>query len=79
MTPEEKATQLIKKYYCQIIDTVKFKKSVSLKEAKEFALIAISEIIEQWDYIDTYLGDGRGELNPNLRYWYEVKKCVEAA
>ena len=77
MAPQEKATQLINKYYCKIIDTVKFKKSVSLTEAKFFALIAIDEIIEQWDYIDTYLADGRGELNPNLKYWYDVKKCVE--
>jgi len=37
------------------------------------AIVAVDEIIEQWDYIDTYLGDGRGELNPNLKYWYEVK------
>ena len=34
------------------------------------ALICVKHIIEQWE---TYLGDGRGELNPNLRFWKEVK------
>ncbi len=25
-----------------------------------------------------YLAEGHRELNPNLKYWYEVKKFVDA-
>ena len=68
MTPKEKAEQLIDKHYA-ISGQPRF--------SKGYALITVNEVIEQWEYINTYLADGRGELNPNLKYWYEVKKCVE--
>lgn len=41
------------------------------------APMVCDEIIEQWEYIDTYLADFGGELNPNLRYWYDVKKQIK--
>lgn len=69
MTPQEKAKYLIGKHF-SISEQVIF--------SKTYALITVNEIIEQWEYIDTYLADGRGELNPNLQYWYDVKKYVEA-
>lgn len=68
MTSKEKAKQLIDKHY-SISGHSRF--------SKEYALITVNEIIEQWEYIDTHLADGRGELNPNLKYWYEVKKCMD--
>ena len=40
---------------------------------KDYALIAVDEIIDQWEYIYAHIADGMGELNPNLKYWYEVK------
>jgi hypothetical protein len=69
MTPKEKAEQLIDKMY-SISGLIRF--------SKIYAIVAVNEVIEQWEYIDTYLADGRGQLNPNLKYWYEVKKCIEA-
>ncbi|AQW91320.1 hypothetical protein [Elizabethkingia anophelis] len=42
--------------------------------AVEYAMILADEIISQWEYIDTYLADLNGELNPNLKYWYSVKE-----
>lgn len=48
-----------------------------LYNAKKCALIAVDEIIIQWEYIDTYLSDLGGELNPNLKYWYNVKQEIE--
>jgi hypothetical protein len=71
MTPKEKANKLTDKYFDKIGVLI-------TEEAIDCALIAVDEIIEQWEYIDTYLADGRGELNPNLKYWHEVKKWIEA-
>ena len=66
MTPREKANELIVK------SLVQFEK-LTINEAKKIALIAVDEIIEQWQYIHAYIANGMGELNPNLKYWYEVK------
>jgi len=43
-----------------------------LEQAIENSLIVVGEVLKQWEYIDTYLGNGNGELNPNLKYWQEV-------
>lgn len=83
MTPKEKANELISKYaiklptkYNNIVDEVKIW-DYNVILAKQCALIAVNEIILQWEYIDTYLSDLGGELNPNLKYWYEVKQEIE--
>ena len=44
---------------------------------RECAYIALNEIIDQWEYINIYLADGSGELNPDLKYWYEVKRELQ--
>lgn len=71
MTPKEKAIELFDKY-----DSFLYKEYNNL-EAKKCALIAVDEIISQWEYIDTYLSDLGGELNINLKYWYGVKQEIE--
>ena len=48
-----------------------------LSQAKKVAHITVDEVIAQWENIDTYLADGGGELNPNLRYWQEVKQELD--
>ena len=50
---------------------------VNINEAKQCALICVEEIIEQWEYIDTYLADKKGELNPNLKFWLKVKEEIK--
>jgi len=72
-TTKEKAKELVEKYaiWCWN-ETV-----CNYEVAKQCALIAVDEIISQWEYIDTYLADGCGELNPNLKYWYEVKSEIQ--
>jgi hypothetical protein len=78
MTPKEKAEHLVMKYYnTYIINKSSLIMRRKEEEAKKCALIAVDEIIEQWFYIDTYIGDMNGELNPNLRYWHKVKKEIE--
>lgn len=67
MTPKEKALEIKSKHYSNCECDIK---------AKLHTMITVDEIIKQWEYIDTYLADGQGELNPNLRYWYDVKKEI---
>lgn len=69
MTAKEKATYLVDKYYNSM-------GCLAMDEAIICALIAVNEIIEQWEYVDIYIADLCGELNPNLKYWYEVKQSL---
>ena len=75
MTPKEKAKKLFDKYYivCQEY-TEEIQCSI---QAKECALIAVDEIIQQWEVIDTYIADFGGKLNQSLKYWQEVKQEIE--
>ena len=71
MTAVEKAKELFDNYYivCQ-----EFTEEIQCSiQAKQCALIAVKEIIDQWEYIHAYIANGMGELNPNLHYWQEVK------
>jgi len=84
MTPKEKAFDIIIKFSPYDIRHLSIDKldwdyieSEFRFNPLEQALICVDEIIEQWIHIDTYLGDGRGELNPNLKYWQEVKQEIE--
>jgi len=70
MEPQEKAKQILNKFWNKF--------DLFNEEAKVCALVSVDEIIIQWEYIDTYLSDLGGELNPNLKYWYKVKKELES-
>lgn len=77
MLAKDKANELGNKFYRGDIFTHnKENHLIELKYAIKSALICVEEIIEQWEYISTYLGDGQGTLNPNLSYWYEVKNEI---
>ena len=76
----EKAIELLDKYRTYIraadmYDHLDPEDEIYL--ATQCALTAVSEIIEQWEYIDAYIANGMGELNPNLKYWLEVKQELE--
>lgn len=71
MTPKEKAIELISRfltYSNQFYDN-------DIRDAKQCALIAVAEIISQWEYIDTYLADMNKNLN--LKFWEGVKQEIE--
>lgn len=68
MIPEEKAKELFE---------WAIKYGASKEVAKLFATRTVDEIISQWEYIDIYLSDLGGELNINLKYWYQVKQEIE--
>ena len=71
MTQQEKAQELIDKFRLNVVDYEG--SGLNDFKAKQCAVIAVDEIIEQWEYIHAYIANGMGELNPNLKYWYEVK------
>ena len=68
MTPKQKARQL----------AVEFSRKTDVVKPNlgsiEMALKCTKEVIDQWEYIDVYLSDMGGRLNPNLKYWYDVKQ-----
>jgi len=73
MTPKEKAQELVDKY--DILQAII--EGFSFYDSKQCALIAVEEIIGQWEIIDVYLANGNGQLNQNLEYWYTVKQEIE--
>lgn len=84
-TSKKKSKELVDKYiplsknvkHTGIINDVASVMSdeiLNLQYAKQCALICVDEIIDQWEYIDTYISDLGGKLNPNLKYWLEVKQ-----
>ena len=86
MNAKEKANELIEKFMLYSFvkteiskETMQYEYNYKIKRelAKQCAIIAVDEIIDQWDYVDTYLANLGGEFNPNLRYWQEVKTELE--
>ena len=75
MTPEEKANEIVSKYEKYLYGY--FTQNDEYIKCVECALIAVKEVVDQWFGIDTYLANGQGELNPNYKYWLQVKKEVE--
>jgi hypothetical protein len=72
MTPEYKAEILVDKF-------VKYTPADSELEypyAKECAILAVNEIINEIYEIDNQLSESR-LLDKNLKYWLEVKKELE--
>jgi hypothetical protein len=76
MTAKEKAKELFDKYYivCQEY-TEEIQCSI---QSKKCALIAVDEIIKQWEVVDTYIADFGGKLNQNLIFWQQVKQEILA-
>jgi tetrahydromethanopterin S-methyltransferase subunit B len=78
MIPKEKANELGNRFYDgSVFDYDKEEHILEREKAKKRATIAVDEIIEQWEYIDTYLADMNKGLNPNLNYWKNVKLEIE--
>jgi hypothetical protein len=79
MTPKLKAENLVGSYRIILIneDTECGEEILCTLIAKQCALIAVDEIIQQWEVIDTYIADFGGQLNQSLKYWQEVKQEIE--
>ena len=62
MTPKEKAKELVDKYYH--LFSVELENTIDLREAKQCALIAVDEILEECRLEKDW-------------YWQEVKQEIE--
>ena len=54
-----------------------YDRDIAFWNAKKCASFAVKNIIGQWEIVDAYVADGNGELNPNLKYWYQVEQAIE--
>lgn len=79
MTPKEKAIQLVEKYF--YLFSVELENTIDYRESKECALIAVDELISEYQSIS----DSESILVINnkltfvvnkLVYWQEVKKEI---
>jgi hypothetical protein len=72
MTPKEKAKELVKKYSCYFhgIDENLFKEVVIHDDAKQCALIAVDEMLDELSNEDLY-------KKSNYIFWQEVKQEIE--
>lgn len=68
MTPKQKCDELIKKYKPIVTLKMGFEHSYILKKAKQCALIAVDELIEETEDEDTLL---------QWKWWKEVKHEIE--
>ena len=75
MTVQQKASKLYTAAYTKWCYELSHEKNYLT--AKDICLYICKEVVEQWEYVDTHLADLGGELNPNLKYWNEVKTILE--
>lgn len=73
MTPKEKADELLAKYTVATwikLDEIKY--LTTIPTAKQCALIAVDELINDNDHNETIVNGGLNKL-----YWQEVKQEIE--
>lgn len=71
MTAQEKAKELVAKMEKD------FQYFASREIAIKHALIAVDEIIKQWEYVDSILIDCWSPNKIGLNYWNQVKHELE--
>jgi hypothetical protein len=82
MTAKDKAKDIVSEMYIEYKPSEDDASGVyvfymNLEIAKRCALIAVDEIIQQWEVIDTYIAGFGGKLNQSLKYWQEVKQEIQ--
>lgn len=70
MTPESKANELIQKYF-NLTD------HMTWEEAKRCALIAVDEIILEWQEVRGETVEARKQIIEKISYWRKVKVEIE--
>ena len=76
MTPKEKAFELITKFQHPISEKSDTD-CLHIEVAKEFALIAVDEIIEQMAYMWLHYVNLEEQTEEMQQYWQEVKQEIE--
>jgi hypothetical protein len=79
MTPKEKADSLFNKYYQYDITIIGIEsqfeeRGICLYDAKQLALIAVDEVIENL----VELSNGEFTFIHNVEYWQQVKQEIQA-
>jgi hypothetical protein len=80
MTPKEKAKELIDKFLLEVtgVDMYSYNiDSMNLFSAKQCALIAVDELIENHNKMKDFLFSEIGYLITSPEYWQEVKQEIE--
>jgi len=73
MTPQEKAAELFKRFYCFPNNSKHKIGYIQFNTAKQCALIAVDEIIKTL----VELSNGEFTFIHNVQYWQEVKQEIE--
>ncbi len=76
MIPKNKAKHIYNKFWDELFSETDIMNTKAIENTIQCALILVDEVIDQWDYIDTYIADMDGKLNQNLKYWHEVYKEI---
>jgi hypothetical protein len=76
MTPKEKARELVDKYYH--LFSVELENTIADYEAKECALIAVDEVLENVNYFFNELEkDGLpNKFDDEIEYWNQIKQEI---
>ena len=73
LSPKQKTKKMLEDTYNLIKDECP---PTEAMDAHLIVIYFVNEIVQQWEYIDTYLGNNGGKFNPNLQYWLDVKNEV---
>jgi len=79
MTPEEKAFELAHKFrLLEIRTSENSHMMISMADAKQCALIAVDEILEQMAYMWLHYANLEEQTEEMQQYWNKVKQEIEA-
>ena len=80
MTPQDKAQELVDKYSMITKWKMGVEQEYVIKKAKECALIAVDELIDEFCAMDKFIGEQVSHIYPissYIEYWLETKQEIE--
>jgi len=72
MKEKKEAIALIDRFKTLALSSGVLEEDLCIEDLRNCALLTANKVVEQWEYIDAHISDLGGELNPNLKYWYNV-------
>lgn len=77
MIPKEKAKELVNKYCAYHFEQKKGSIIIDLEKAKQCALIAVDEILNDYSYMQNIRNANSNQIHSQRIYWEEVKQEIE--
>lgn len=71
MKPKEKAQELVEKFWTEVEDNDYQTRKMSFEQAKQCALIAVEQILNDDWYIPSF-----DEMMERMKYWEQVKNEI---